>query len=53
MQPISWAVASGDAMALVIDSADVRYRSRTRAGATITAASTAKHPATFTAPVHG
>lgn len=51
MQPVSWAIDSGHRLGLVIDSVDARFRSHTPKNAIITAAATAKYPATFSAPV--
>jgi predicted acyl esterase len=53
MQPISWTVPSADRLTLVIDTVDARYQSLTPPGSTITLASSAARPASFTAPVHG
>ena len=49
--PISWTVAAGHSITLVIDSTDARYLGQSVAGTTITLASTATEPATLTLPI--
>ena len=49
--PISWTVAAGHSIALVIDSTDARYLGQSVPGSTITLTSSVTDPATLTVPV--
>jgi predicted acyl esterase len=50
MQPIAWTLAAGEHVALVIDTVDPHFTSRTPVGATVTVSSTAADPAVLSAP---
>jgi putative CocE/NonD family hydrolase len=51
LQPISWTVAAGHHLSLVIDTVDPRYVDQSVPGSTVTFASTTADPATLTVPV--
>ncbi|GAA3223426.1 CocE/NonD family hydrolase [Actinocorallia longicatena] len=50
LQPIRWTLARGHRLTLVVDTMDVRYRSTSRKGGTLTFSATAAEPSSVTLP---
>jgi predicted acyl esterase len=50
LHPLSWTVAAGHHVALVVDTVDERYMSAAPSGSTVTLSSSAADPATLSVP---
>jgi predicted acyl esterase len=51
LEPIRWNLAAGHHLTLVVDTMDIRYRSTSHMGTTVTFTSPASSPSYFTVPV--